>query len=142
MSIKKNYKFSSGTSFFKLNPTSLTQSANTFSFTSENSLINRLVIMTYILIAFTLILLGLLYTKLPKEVPLFYSKAWGNDQLVKSHFLFLPLVLSVIFLQLNTYLSKKIATSTFMKISLILGAVTTSILCIITVMRIIILIVM
>jgi hypothetical protein len=42
---------------------------------------------------------GVFYTFLPPQVPLFYSRPWGQDQLADKQFLFIvPAVASVLFL--------------------------------------------
>ena len=48
-----------------------------------------IVLLSPILILVTIILLVVLYDRLPPQVPLFYSRPWGNDQLTYPLSLFL-----------------------------------------------------
>lgn len=47
------------------------------------------------------------YTRLPPQIPLFYSKVWGEDQLADTWFILLIPIIMNIFYFLNIYLSKK-----------------------------------
>jgi hypothetical protein len=47
------------------------------------------------------------FTSLPSQIPLFYSKPWGEDQLADSWLIFiLPLTMNFIFF-INLYFNKK-----------------------------------
>jgi len=47
---------------------------------------------------------GLTYNKLPPQVPIFYSRLWGEQQLADTYYIFLiPLLLNIFFF-LNLYL--------------------------------------
>ena len=105
----------------------------------EDKKTQRFMILCWIAMFVLLIILGVALTKLPKEIPLFYSKAWGREQLARPYFLFLPLLLSALFIFLNSYLSRKLRESTFLKKVLILGSGVATILAIITISRVLIL---
>lgn len=48
------------------------------------------------------------FSRLPPQIPLFYSRLWGEDQLVDTWLIFLlPVFLNLLFF-LNNYLFKKI----------------------------------
>ena len=105
----------------------------------EDKKTQRFMIFCWMAILFLLIVLGFFLAKLPKEVPLFYSKAWGKEQLARPYYLFLPLLLSILFIFLNSYISRKLGESNFLKKILILGSGVATILAIITISRILIL---
>lgn len=59
------------------------------------------------------------YTGLPKEIPLFYSRTWGDNQIAQKGFIFLPiggtLLLGIFNLGLGAnYLQKNIVISYFL----------------------------
>jgi len=54
-----------------------------------NTIIRYTSVLTLILILVSLIILGLSWNKLPTEVPLWYSKPWGNDRLANPLWLLL-----------------------------------------------------
>ncbi|MDO8503711.1 MAG: hypothetical protein Q7S60_03395 [bacterium] len=87
----------------------------------------------------TTLILAIFWVKLPAQVPLFYSRTTGGDQLTNPLFLLLPPILSGIFLLMNLVLTR-FTESDFLKRALVLGAVLSSILASITVIRIIFLI--
>ncbi len=66
--------------------------------------------MIYALIASNLAMIGMFvfrYPSLPPQIPLFYSKPWGEDQLVENWFiLILPLLLTTFYF-LNSFIYKK-----------------------------------
>lgn len=59
--------------------------------------------MASVLVSFFVVLAFL--GKLPVQIPLFYSKPWGTEQLGSPTFLFVPLALSLVFTILNLVLS-------------------------------------
>lgn len=83
------------------------------------------------------IFLLIFWLKLPPEVPVFYSKPWGQEQLGQPIFLWLPLFLSGLALLANSIFSSFLDENQFLKKALIIGAVVTSLLASITVIRII-----
>lgn len=78
------------------------------------------------------------FPKLPPQVPLFYTKPWGESQLAAPYLLLLPIVISAAFLLVNTILSEKV--SPFTKRILVEGAVLVCVLSSITVVSIVFLI--
>lgn len=108
----------------------------------EEKFTKRFVIFSWVLLFFLSLALTGVFTKLPKEVPLFYSKAWGREQLVGPYFLFLPLLLSVAFIFLNSYLAgSRLGEFGFLKRVLLLGACVSCFLSIITVIRVLFLLI-
>lgn len=83
--------------------------------------------------------LALFWVNLPPQVPLFYSRTPGGDQLANPLLLALPLVLSAIFLVLNLVLARFIE-SDLLKKALVVGATLSAILASITIVRIIFLV--
>lgn len=94
----------------------------------------------FLSIALALSFLLIFWMKLPPQVPLFYSKPWGEEQLVSPVFLLLPLVLSGVFILANALLISILPENIFLKRALILAAAIASILASITVIRILFLI--
>ena len=66
--------------------------------------------MLYALIGSNVIMIGLFvlrFSTLPPQIPLFYSKPWGEDQLADSWMIFLlPIILDLLFV-LNNFIYKK-----------------------------------
>lgn len=96
-----------------------------------------------VLIGFGILAVGSLlfavsWFSLPPQVPLFYSRPWGEGQLAQPLFLALPLVLGIIFLLINAVLAKTWEDS-FLKHSLVLGAVVASLFASTTIVRILLL---
>lgn len=89
----------------------------------------------------TLSLVGILWSRLPAEVPLFYSKPWGQQQLAQPIFLVLPILLCYLLLFVNSVLAQILSDYSFIRKVLIYGATTASILASITIIRIILLII-
>lgn len=82
---------------------------------------------------------AIFWVKLPPQVPLFYSRTSGGDQLANPFLLAVPSTLSILFLLLNLVLARFIE-SDFLKKALVVGATLAAILASITVVRIIFLI--
>lgn len=80
------------------------------------------------------------WQKLPPQVPIFYNKPWGEEQLASPIFLFLPLGISGIFLAVNTLFVSVLPESVFLKRALILAAAVSSVLASIAVVRVLFLI--
>lgn len=89
----------------------------------------------------TVFLFVFFFQSLPAQVPIFYSKPWGQDQLAQPVFLVVPLFLSVAFFLLNMFLARRVfGLQSFVKNVLIAGAITASLLATITIVRIVLLI--
>ncbi|HBL51701.1 MAG: hypothetical protein A3D24_02615 [Candidatus Blackburnbacteria bacterium RIFCSPHIGHO2_02_FULL_39_13] len=86
-------------------------------------------------------ILSFFWPKLPPQVPLFYSKPWGEAQLAKPYFLAVPLLMSAVFLILNLLLTQKLDNYIFLKKSLIFGTTIISVLASVAVIRIVLLII-
>lgn len=93
-----------------------------------------LIVSTLILFATTLLLL-FSFRNLPPQVPLFYSKPWGEEQLATPFLLFIPPLVALIFLSINRVLSSWLKNPFITKI-LLSGATMASILTSITIIRI------
>lgn len=62
--------------------------------------------LNFLIIVFSLLLIAAKWSSLPPELPLFYSRPWGQEQLAKKFFIFiLPLASLTIFF-LNSILAK------------------------------------
>ena len=95
---------------------------------------------TLVVIIASLFFLFFSWSKLPPEVPLFYSLPWGKEQLVLPYFLwFLPLS-SHLFLLLNSFLSSYFAEDKFLVRVLMMSAGLYALLTSLTLWRIITLI--
>lgn len=86
------------------------------------------------------IFLLIFWLRLPPEVPLFYSKPWGQEQLGQPIFLWLPLILAGLTLLANSALASFLGENQFLKKTLVIGAIVASFLASITVIRIIFLV--
>lgn len=83
---------------------------------------------------------GLLFQNLPPEVPIFYSRPWGEEQLGHPVLLLLPLGLAALFWVINLAFARITSENILLKHALVIGALTVSILASITVLRIVILV--
>ena len=66
--------------------------------------------MVFFLIAANIVMVGsfvLKYGSIPEQIPMFYSKPWGEDQLGESWMIFLIPVLLIMFVLVNVYIKKK-----------------------------------
>lgn len=86
-------------------------------------------------------LIALFWKELPPQIPLYYSNPRGEAQLANNYLLPLPLILSLIFFSLNSLLANSLENLPFLRQALILGGATSSILALVTVIRIIFLLV-
>lgn len=84
--------------------------------------------------------IGVVWKKLPPEVPLFYSRPWGEEQLGNPLMLLLPGALAALFWIINLAFARAPGENSFLKHTLVIGALTVSILASITVLRIVILV--
>lgn len=85
------------------------------------------------------LLIGIQWQNLPPEVPLFFSRPWGEGQLTPTFYLFLPLGLSLVLLIVNSILVASFE-SIFLKKVLIIGGLISAALAVITIVRIVFLI--
>lgn len=83
--------------------------------------------------------LAISWINLPPQVPLFYSRTPGGDQLANPLLLGVPLVLSAVILALNLVLARLIGSDLIKRV-LLLGAALAAMLASTTVLRIIFLI--
>lgn len=77
--------------------------------------------------------------RLPPQIPLFYSKPWGQEQIAPNVLIFLPTALSFLFFTINIFLGKFFADP-FVKKALLAGGATVLALAAITTIRIIFLV--
>jgi len=85
--------------------------------------IARAIQITLFLFLLQLAIIIIFFSRLPPEVPLFFSLPWGEPQLVSSGFLFLLPFLSLIILFINTLLATITITSNkFLSVSLVIGS--------------------
>lgn len=92
-----------------------------------------------VIILLCAVLIGIQWHNLPPEVPLFFSRPWGNLQLAPVIYLSLPLGLSLLLLLVNLILVASFE-SIFLKKVLIIGGLISALLAVITVARIVFLI--
>lgn len=91
------------------------------------------------LLAATTILIVILWSHIPGQIPLFYSKPWGDAQLATNTFLAIPIVLSTLLLIGNSLLAQVWSEYIFIRKILIFGASVSSIFAVITIIRILLL---
>lgn len=72
--------------------------------------INTIIIVNSSLIVISLIIILLFYSGFPRNIPLFFSKPWGKDQLANKYFIFIIPFLSLFFLILSIILRKGLNT--------------------------------
>jgi hypothetical protein len=85
--------------------------------------------------------IAVFWSKLPPQIPLFFSKPRGETQLAPTYMIFIPLGISLILLFINSIFSQALNNFSLLRQMIILGAVTGCILAAITVIRIILLVV-
>lgn len=82
------------------------------------------------------------FSRLPPEVPLFYSRSWGEEQLARREFLFLLPSFSLIVLILNLFAAGRIFSKEKLLAQILLwSAAVFSLLAAITLLKIIILVI-
>lgn len=92
------------------------------------------------LINFLIVILSLaLKGRLPPEVPLFYGAAEGQEQIAASTLLIIPPIISSLFIAVNLFLSYLLEDE-FLKKTLILAGISTSLLAATTTIKIIFLV--
>lgn len=88
----------------------------------------------------SIIFLLIFWLRLPPEVPLFYSRPWGQEQLANPIFLWLPPALAGLTILVNSILVSFFGENQFLKKALATSAVVVTLLAVITVVRIIFLV--
>lgn len=88
----------------------------------------------------TSILVVFFWQNLPNQIPLFYSKPWGEEQLAAREFIPLPFLLATVFLFVNLVFAGRIGVD-FLQKTLILGAGLGVTLAAVTIIRILFLLV-
>ncbi|MBI2267973.1 MAG: hypothetical protein HYU80_00830 [Candidatus Blackburnbacteria bacterium] len=88
----------------------------------------------------SLLFLGIFYKHLPPEIPLFYSKPWGQEQLAKPILLSIPLALSIMLFSLNLIITRYFKENSLIRVTLMISSSIVAILTSITIIRIILLI--
>lgn len=78
---------------------------------------------------------------LPDQIPLFYSKPWGESQLVPNYFIALPLVLGAILLFANSIFAQTLDGYPLIRKMLVFGGSVVCVLAAISVIRIILVII-
>lgn len=109
-------------------------------FLPKESLLKSILLASIFFSILVLVLFGMMYHTLPPQIPLFYSNPWGKAQLAPPYGLALPIVLSIVFLFINSILSTRLFHMSFVRHTLFIGAIVTLVLSAITVIRILFLI--
>lgn len=68
-------------------------------------------IMFYVLIASNVLMVIIFiffFNRLPPQIPLFYSKIWGEDQLAETWMIFLLPIFMTLFVLINNFIKKKL----------------------------------
>lgn len=84
---------------------------------------------------------GVFWAEVPPQVPLFYSKPWGQEQLAKPGWLFLPLALSSLMFSGNVFFGKRVSNYPLVRGVLVTGGAVGVILAVVTVIRIILVVI-
>lgn len=71
----------------------------------EDRLIKRLFILSFALLAITLVAILIYYSKLPPLIPLYNQLPWGEARLSPTPGIFIPLIISLLIFILNIFLS-------------------------------------
>ena len=72
---------------------------------TQDRLVLRLYIITFLLIGLTLVIILINYTKLPPLLPIFNQFPWGKERLSGTPGIFIPLIIVVFYFLLNLILS-------------------------------------
>lgn len=105
----------------------------------EDPFVGNSLSLSVLIIVAALLFVGIFWTNLPKELPLFYSKPWGEDQLVEKLWIFLPSAIAVLFLFVNS-IAIFYTQNSFLKKMLAAGTLVVSTLSSITTIRIVLLV--
>lgn len=100
----------------------------------------KLVVTSLFSLLASLLLVIIFWKKLPPQVPIFYSRPWGEEQIASPTYLFLPMLLAFLLLIINLVLAKT-TDDNFLKRVLFIGGSTVAVLASITVIRIVLLII-
>jgi hypothetical protein len=112
--------------------------------TDWGKLVQRMILWQWVIIAAG-ILMGLgiwliALKHLPPQVPLFYSRPWGEEQLVGTSFLWLPLVLTLVTGLLTAMAVNKFIQDRVLAAILMGSGITTEIILVLAVLRTVILV--
>jgi len=94
----KQLKFFDQTSYFKTTK----EEINTL---LTDRLLKRIIQLIFILLGLNFFFLGLWWSKLPPQLPLFYSRPWGEEQLVAKNLFFILPAACFIFIIINLRLA-------------------------------------
>lgn len=128
--------------FFSPESQSFRKAKEEFDSLVSHKKIKTAVRVSFILPLFSFLILAFFWKKLPPQVPLFYTKPWGEEQLAKDFFLWLlpslSLILTLINLRIASLLYKD---QPFLSYLIVWGNVTICLLSAITLIRILLIIV-
>lgn len=106
-------------------------------FAGREKLIATGVLSSFLLLLLQSLFLLLVYRSLPSELPLFYSRPWGEEQLGPRFLLWILPVLALILFLLNLFITKKLSSFMTLGRILIFTGVSVSLLLLITQFKII-----
>jgi len=100
--------------------------------------VSRPLRLNLIIISLQIILIVIFFSQLPPQVPLYYSRPWGEAQLAPTHHLFILPLISILFLLINSLVSLPfIEKAIFISVSLAWAGLIASSLGLITLINII-----
>ncbi len=127
----KQLKFIKDANYFKI-------TQEEFNTLMKDKALKRVVQLIFFLLSLNLLILALLWPKLPPQLPLLYQKPWGEEQLVdKLTFLILPLAnltFCLVNIRVASFFFKK---ETLLSQVLVFSSLTVNLLATITLIRII-----
>lgn len=106
-------------------------------FAGRDKLITTGVLFSFLLLLLQSLFLLLVYRSLPRELPLFYSRPFGQEQLGSRFMLWILPALSLVFFLLNLFIAKKLSSYMTIGRILIFTGVSVSLLLLITQFKII-----
>ncbi|MBI4057897.1 hypothetical protein HY405_01085 [Candidatus Microgenomates bacterium] len=109
-------------------------------FAIDDSLVKKASLLIFLVNGILLLLLGFILKELPPEIPLFYSRPWGEEQIVHRYFIFLAPTVGIILLSLHIFASRLIEKQNLTLRILIGGIVVVTLLGAITTIRIVMLV--
>jgi hypothetical protein len=77
---------------------------------------------------------------LPPQIPIFYSRPWGEEQLAEKYFLWLPLIITVFTAIVVTFVVKKLKLESVLAVMLTGAAIISEIILILAMLRTVILV--
>lgn len=92
-------------------------------------------------IGIALVFVSIFWTKLPPQIPLFFSKPKGEGQLAQTMFIALPAAISLVLLFINSAFAQTAPNYPLLKRMLALSGTVTCILAAITIIRILFLVI-